>query len=128
MHEANKLNSKIIMAEREEEKSGHRPARTIKERMREAPRSAPELSQLPRHKRDQNTRDLMQMSLAVMPLTVSDELRKRKKIDTAPAHAADKHGGRLMVKHPVYKNLLEAARTSNTQGHGTNISRSNLPA
>jgi len=62
------------------------------------------------------------MSLALMPLNVSDELRKYKKVDKSSG------GGRnigqqpaFMVKHPLYRNLLEASRTSEEQSRGNYI-------
>jgi len=65
----------------------------------------------------------MQMSLAVMPLNISDELRKRKKLDpsSSTSHLPRNAGGpnpALMAKHPLYTNMLEAARQSRGNNQG----------
>ena len=64
----------------------------------------------------------MQMSLALMPLNVSDELRKYKKTDhNASTGKNTGPNPSFMVRHPLYRNLLEASRTGENQSRGNCI-------
>lgn len=60
------------------------------------------------------------MSLALLPLNVSDELRKCRKVERGAARSSNQQPA-FMVRHPLYKNLLEASRTSDEQSRTSYI-------
>ena len=105
----------------EAKETASQPKRKCSEKAQDQEMKLEDIGRLPKDVIEKNTRgmqdalwhiDLYQMSLAIMPLSISDQLRKRKKCDLNEfaGRAGQQQTATLMVRSPLYMSMLEAAR------------------